>query len=201
MRHRDTQAQVLSLFITWAGLRFWKSLIDVGMQYSLVSKETLLIGTRMLLKSIVALVWTIVFAIFYSKRWAQRYHDLRWSREANRILVNYLKVSLVFIMPDLLTLLLFVLPWVRNFAEKRNWIICHVLTWWFRQLRLQFQLFASAIQFHLIPEELPFEVKGDLKAKVRDDVRHLQLRYGFGVYKKLSLLGLKQLGLLLYGMK
>ena len=72
----------------------------------------------MVLKSIVALVWTIVFVVFYSQKWAQRNHDLRWSREANRRLVNYLKVSLVFIMPELLTLLLFVLPWVRNFAEK-----------------------------------------------------------------------------------
>ena len=118
LRHRDTQEQVLSFFITWACLRFWQSLLDVGMQYSLVSKETLLIGTRMVLKSIVALVWTIVFVVFYSQRWDQRNHDLRWSREANRRLVNYLKVSLVFITLELLTLLLFVLPWVRNFAEK-----------------------------------------------------------------------------------
>ena len=53
-------------------------------------------------------------------------------------------------------------------------------------MRLRFQLFASAIQFHLIPKELPFEVKGDLKAKVRDVVKRLQLRYGFGVYKKIE---------------
>ena len=86
----------------------------------------------MVLKSIVALVWTIVFAVFYNQRWVQRNHDVRWLREANRRLVNYLKVSLVFIMPELLTLLLFILPWVRNFVEKRNWIIFHVLTWWFQ---------------------------------------------------------------------
>ena len=53
-------------------------------------------------------------------------------------------------------------------------------------MRLRFQFFASAIQFHLIPEELPFEVKGDLKAKVSDAIRRLQLRYGFGVYKKIE---------------
>ena len=86
----------------------------------------------MVLKIYVALVWTIVFAVFYSHRWAQRNHDLRWSREANKRLVNYLKVALVFIMPELLALLLFVLPWVRNFAEKSNWRIFHVLTWWFQ---------------------------------------------------------------------
>ena len=77
LRHRDTQAQVLSFFITWVGLNFWQSLLDVGIQYSLVSKKTLLIGTRMVLKSIVELVWTIVFVVFYSQRWAQRNHDLR----------------------------------------------------------------------------------------------------------------------------
>ena len=31
LRHKDTQERVLSFFITWAGLRFWQSLLDVGM--------------------------------------------------------------------------------------------------------------------------------------------------------------------------
>eukprot|EP01018_Ginkgo_biloba_P014079 Gb_29725 [translate_table: standard] len=132
LRHRDTQVQALSVFITWAGLRVLQSLLDAGMQYSRVSKETPLIGIRMVLKSIVALVWIIVFAVLYSRIWAQRNHDFRWSGEANRRLLDYLKAALVFITPELLALLLFVLPWVRNFVEKTNYRIFHVLTWWFQ---------------------------------------------------------------------
>ena len=55
-----------------------------------------------------------------------------------------------------------------------------------RQLRLRFQFFSSSIHIHLIPNELPFEFKGDLKSKVRDVFKCLQLRYGFGVYKKIE---------------
>eukprot|EP01018_Ginkgo_biloba_P024102 Gb_37962 [translate_table: standard] len=301
LKHRDIQARVLSVFITWAGLRVLQSLLDAGMQYSLVSRETPLLGIRMVLKSVVATVWTVVFAVLYSRMWDQRNHDLRWSGEANRRLVNYLEAALVFITPELLALLLFILPWVRNFMEKTNWRLFHVLTWWFQtrtfvgrglreglfdnisytlfwvallaakfsfsyfvqikpmvsptkatlkinvttykwheffkntnrfavgimwapvilvyfmdtqiwysifssvvgalvglfshlgeirniqQLRLRFQFFASAIQFNLMPEEPLFKPKGTLRVKLRDAIRRLQLRYGFGApYKKLE---------------
>ncbi|GLJ16179.1 hypothetical protein SUGI_0270170 [Cryptomeria japonica] len=300
LKERDTQVQVLSVFITWAGLRLWQSLLDAGMQYSLVSKETPLIGIRMVLKTIVAMVWTIVFSVFYSRMWDQRNHDFRWSDEANRRLLIYLKTALVFIIPELLALLLFILPWVRNYVEISNWRIFNVLTWWFetrlfvarglregvvqnffytlfwvvlllakfsfsyfvqikpmvkptkvilniknipykwhelfrntnqfcvvvlwapvilvyfmdtqiwysiftslvgalvglfshlgeirniKQLRLRFQFFASAIQFNLIPEVLLPQFHGSLIAKVRDLIRRIQLRYGFGIHKKIE---------------
>eukprot|EP00252_Welwitschia_mirabilis_P010583 TRINITY_DN2391_c0_g1_i1.p1 TRINITY_DN2391_c0_g1~~TRINITY_DN2391_c0_g1_i1.p1 ORF type:complete len:1782 (+),score=270.87 TRINITY_DN2391_c0_g1_i1:159-5504(+) len=300
LRYRDTQVQVLSIFITWGGIRFLQSLLDAGTQYSLTSKENPLIGIRMVLKSLVALTWTVVFAVFYSSMWAQRNHDLRWSDEANRRLEIYLKICLVFILPEILALILFIFPWVRNFIEKRNWRIFYLLTWWFQsrlfigrglreslfysvaytlfwvalllakfsfsyffqikpmispsraivkienipymwhalfkhsnyialvllwapvmliyfmdiqiwysifsslvgamvgllshigeirdmqQFRLRFQFFASAIQFNLIPEEFLFKVSHGIQAKIRDGIRRLQLRYGFGRFKKIE---------------
>ncbi|GAB2209808.1 hypothetical protein Drorol1_Dr00027033 [Drosera rotundifolia] len=46
-----------------------------------VLKLGLLVGVRIVLKSVVALAWTIVFSVFYARIWSQKDHDLRWSDE------------------------------------------------------------------------------------------------------------------------
>ncbi|XP_010269904.1 PREDICTED: callose synthase 12-like [Nelumbo nucifera] len=132
LESRDVQVRVLTVFITWGGLRFLQSLLDAGTQYSLISRETLALGLRMVLKSIAAAVWTVVFGIFYGNIWSQRNHDRRWSAEANRRVVTFLEAAFVFILPELLALALFILPWIRNFLEGKNWRIFYVLTWWFQ---------------------------------------------------------------------
>ncbi|KAJ4981755.1 hypothetical protein NE237_032592 [Protea cynaroides] len=129
---RDVQVRVLTVFITWAGLRFLQSLLDAGTQYSRVSRDTMLLGVRMVLKSVVATGWTVAFGVLYGRIWSQRNQDRRWSAEANRRLVTFLEAALVFIIPELLALALFILPWIRNFLEKTNWRIFYVLTWWFQ---------------------------------------------------------------------
>ncbi|KAM1762467.1 hypothetical protein ACFX12_005110 [Malus domestica] len=128
---RDDQVQVLTVFITWGGLRLLQAVLDAGTQYSLVSKETVLLGVRMVLKGLVAATWTIVFSVFYAQIWAQRNEDGRWSAEANRRIVVFLEAALVFIVPELLALVLFIVPWVRNFLEELDFSILYVFTWWF----------------------------------------------------------------------
>ncbi|KAH7651839.1 callose synthase protein [Dioscorea alata] len=132
LRSRDVQVRALTVFITWAALRFFQSILDAGTQYSLVSRETPWLGLRMVLKSLVATGWTIAFGVLYARAWDQRNHDRRWSPTANQRLVNFLMAAGVFILPELLALLLFILPWVRNFLEKTNWRIFYALTWWFQ---------------------------------------------------------------------
>nr|DAA80494.1 TPA_exp: glucan synthase-like 5 [Fragaria x ananassa] len=108
LQEREVQVKVLTVFFTWSGLRFLQSLLDVGMQYSLVSRETLGLGVRM------------------------RNLDKRWSPEADSRVVQFLLVSLVFIIPELLAITFFILPWIRNFMENSNWRIFYALSWWFQ---------------------------------------------------------------------
>ncbi|EYU28588.1 hypothetical protein ABFS82_08G104200 [Erythranthe guttata] len=130
---RDVQVRCLTLFITWSVLRFVQSLLDIAMQYNLVSRETKSLGVRMVLKSVVAAVWIVVFGVFYGRIWNQKNKDDgKWSGAANRIVVNFLEVVVAFIAPELLALALFVLPWVRNFLENTNWKIFYLLSWWFQ---------------------------------------------------------------------
>ncbi|URD99319.1 1,3-beta-glucan synthase component [Musa troglodytarum] len=132
LRTRDAQVRVLTIFITWAGLRLLQSLIDAGTQYGLVSRDTKLLGVRMVLKSLAAAAWTVAFAVLYSRIWDQRNRDRQWSTAANHRLVNFLEAAAVFVLPELLAVVLFIIPWLRNFLEKTNWRIFYILTWWFQ---------------------------------------------------------------------
>ncbi|EXB72969.1 Callose synthase 12 [Morus notabilis] len=132
LRDRGVQVRVLTVFFTWSALRFLQSLLDAGMQYSLVSRETLRLGVRMVLKSAVAAGWIVVFGVFYARIWTQRNNDRRWSAEANRRVVTFLQVALVFVLPEILALALFILPWIRNFIEGTNWRIFRMMSWWFQ---------------------------------------------------------------------
>ncbi|KQK09789.1 callose synthase 11 [Brachypodium distachyon] len=132
LSYRDIQIRVLSVFITWGGLRFLQALLDAGTQYSLVSRETTFIAVRMVLKAIVAAGWTITFSVLYARMWDQRWRDRRWSFAANTRVLNYLEAAAVFVIPQVLALVLFIIPWIRNFLEKTNWRILYLLTWWFQ---------------------------------------------------------------------
>ncbi|XP_026392211.1 callose synthase 12-like [Papaver somniferum] len=136
---RDVQVSVLTIFITWSGLRFLQTILDAGTQYSLVSREDVLLGVRMVLKCFVAIGWIVVFGVFYGRIWSQRNYDRsrinfdgRWSDEANRRLLNFLWAALVFVAPEVLALALFIIPWVRNILEETNWKIFYAFTWWFQ---------------------------------------------------------------------
>ncbi|KVH89522.1 callose synthase 11-like [Cynara cardunculus var. scolymus] len=128
---RDVQVELLTLFITWAGLRFGQSVLDAGTQYSLVSRDSKLLLFRMIMKSMVSLTWAMVFTVFYIQIWIQKNSDGGWSDAANDKIIVFLKAGLVYIIPELLALLLFVIPWVRNFIEETNFIVFDALTWWF----------------------------------------------------------------------
>lgn len=294
------QVEVLTIFITWAGLRVIQSILDAGTQYSLVRERKWLL-VRMVLKTLVAVTWTSVFSVFYGLIWYQKNSDGWWSDAANEKIYMFLKAALVYIIPELLALLLFIIPFVRNFVETTNWRIFNLVTWWFQsrtfvgrglreglvdnikytmfwifvlaskfsfsyflqikplvdptrallrmknvqynwheffsntnriavvllwapiiliylvdlqiwyavfssiygasvglfshlgeirnfgQLRLRFEFFASALQFNLMPDDQPMNLKDTFLHKLRDAVERVKLRYGLGQpYKKME---------------
>ncbi|XAR66463.1 1,3-beta-glucan synthase [Bertholletia excelsa] len=132
LEKREVQAKLLTVFITWSGLRLLQSVLDAGTQYSLVSREKTWLGLRMVLKSVVATTWIIVFSVFYAKIWSQKNSDGMWSDEANQKIITFLEVAFVFVIPELLALILFVIPWVRNVIEVTNFVLFYLLTWWFQ---------------------------------------------------------------------
>lgn len=131
LKDRDVQIRILSVFMTWSGLRFIQSILDAGTQYSLVSSETKLSGVRMVLKAVVALIWTVVFVFLYDRIWTQRDSDGEWSSAANQRVTPFLLAAFVFILPELSALVLLLVPWISNFVDKSNSRFASFLTWWF----------------------------------------------------------------------
>ncbi|KAH7423735.1 hypothetical protein KP509_12G070800 [Ceratopteris richardii] len=132
LRDRDVIAALLTVFITWAGLRCMQAVLDAGMQYSLISSETKMIGIRIFLKILVAAGWTTAFSVLLSRAWQQRMKDRHWSPEAESLLKEFLEAAALFILPETLAIVLFLVPWVRNFLEKSEFRVLHALTWWFQ---------------------------------------------------------------------
>lgn len=133
LEERSVQVTLLTVFITWSGLRFLQSILDAGMQYSLVTRETLWLGVRMVLKSVVAAIWILIFGVFYGRIIKEKNKYGKWEKhEVNNQVVTFLEIALVYVIPELLALALFIVPWIRNFIENRNWRIFYVLSWWFQ---------------------------------------------------------------------
>ncbi|KAL4273538.1 hypothetical protein GQ457_13G025140 [Hibiscus cannabinus] len=82
--NKDVKVRVLTLFITWSGMRFLHALLEAAMEFGRVSRETLGIGLRMVLKILVSATWTSAFVTCYSRIWAQKNDDDHWSNEANQ---------------------------------------------------------------------------------------------------------------------
>ncbi|MCO5572326.1 hypothetical protein L7F22_026079 [Adiantum nelumboides] len=129
---KDVLAALLTIFITWSGLRLFQAVLDAGMQYSLISPETKLIGVRILLKIVVASGWTTTFSVLLARIWKQRVKDQSWSSEANLRMIQFLEAASVFVLPEVLAITLFTLPWIRNVVEKSEFGFFHALTWWFQ---------------------------------------------------------------------
>ncbi|KAH6791371.1 glucan synthase-like 1 [Perilla frutescens var. frutescens] len=128
---RDVRVELLTIFITWSALRFVQSILDAVTQYNLVRRDTMLLCIRMILKILVALAWGIAFVGLYRRIWSQKSYDGGWSYEANQRILTFLKAALIFVIPELLALTMFILPWIHHFIEEADWPVLYVLRWWF----------------------------------------------------------------------
>ncbi|XP_010522609.1 PREDICTED: callose synthase 12 [Tarenaya hassleriana] len=132
LKSRDVQVKLLTVFVTWSGMRFVQAVMDATTQSSLVSRETKRLFFRMLLKTIAAAAWIIAFTVLYANIWKQRNQDKQWSKAAETKIFHFLYAVVAFLVPEILALALFVVPWIRNFLEGTNWKIFYALTWWFQ---------------------------------------------------------------------
>ncbi|GMJ01889.1 enhancer of edr1 3, glucan synthase-like 5, GLUCAN SYNTHASE-LIKE 5, POWDERY MILDEW RESISTANT 4 [Hibiscus trionum] len=126
LNDKDDKIRVLSLFITWSGMRFLHALLEAAMEFSRLSREMPGLVLRMVLKISVAAAWTCGFLICYTRIWVQRDHDRHWSGEANERVTTFLRLAFVYGLPELVKLVLFFLPCIRM-----NCKAFYPVSWWF----------------------------------------------------------------------
>ncbi|XP_022722477.1 callose synthase 12-like [Durio zibethinus] len=131
LNNMDVKVRVLTLFITWSGMRCLHALLEAAMECGRVSRETMRFVLRMVLKILVAAAWTYAFMICYRRIWMQRNYDKHWSDEANKRVIFFLWLAFLYVLPEVLELPLFFLPCIRRFIEHRNWRIFYLISWWF----------------------------------------------------------------------
>ncbi|XP_030462303.1 callose synthase 12-like [Syzygium oleosum] len=126
--NKEVQVRVLSAFVTWSGLHLLESLLNSVMQWGLVSRETWWIGMRMVLRNVIAVMWTAALGWFYVRIWLQRNEDGEWSAKANKRLMLFLELALVSVLLKLSAFALSYVPSFDNFLVRKNWRMCELLT-------------------------------------------------------------------------
>uniref|UniRef100_A0A5B7C4U4 1,3-beta-glucan synthase n=1 Tax=Davidia involucrata TaxID=16924 RepID=A0A5B7C4U4_DAVIN len=129
----DVFKRILSIFITSAFLNFLQATLDVVLSWNALRslKSTQIL--RYLLKFAVAACWVVVLPIGYSSS-VQNPTGLvkffsSWGRQwQNQSFYNYCVA--IYLIPNILAALLFLLPPLRRSMERSNWQIIILLMWW-----------------------------------------------------------------------
>lgn len=124
---------VLSIFITAAILRLLQVVLDVVLNFKAYTNMNKL---RLFLKLVVAVAWVIALPICYLHSWETESGILkvikRWLNQTGKIQIPslYITAVIIYLLPNVLGAVLFLLPFLRRWIENSNWRIFQILLWW-----------------------------------------------------------------------
>lgn len=129
----DLFKKVLSIFVTYSFLNFLQATLDIVLSFnawrSLKATQIL----RYILKFAVAAMWAVVLPIGYSSS-VQNPTGLvklfnNWAEDwRNQSFYNY--AIAIYMIPNVLAAIMFVLPPLRRHLERSNWRIITFFMWW-----------------------------------------------------------------------
>ncbi|XP_059452724.1 callose synthase 7-like isoform X2 [Corylus avellana] len=129
----DVFRSVLSIFITSAFLNLLQATLDIILSWKAWKSLKFSQILRYLLKFAAAAVWAVVLPIGYSSS-VQNPTGLvkffsSWARDwRNQSFYNY--AVALYLMPNMLAAVMFLLPPLRRHMERSNWRIITLLMWW-----------------------------------------------------------------------
>lgn len=90
---------------------------------------------RNVLKIIVSLAWSIILPLFYvqesnSELFTKIRNSLTFLDKMKGIPPLYLMAVAVYLLPNLLTAVLFIFPMLRRWIENSDWLVVRFLLWW-----------------------------------------------------------------------
>ncbi|KAF9590661.1 hypothetical protein IFM89_036153 [Coptis chinensis] len=128
----DVFKSVMSIFITWAILNFLQATLDLILSIKAWGSLRYTQILRYLLKFAVAAAWAVVLPIGYTSSVqnptgiVKYFND--WIDWRNQSFYSY--AIALYLMPNVLAAILFVLPPLRRHMERSNWRIVVFLLWW-----------------------------------------------------------------------
>ncbi|XP_050942441.1 callose synthase 7 isoform X2 [Cucumis melo] len=129
----DVFKSVLSIFITAAILNFLRATLDIILSWIAWRSLKFTQILRYLLKFIVAAAWVVVLPIAYLNTLQNPTGLVKffssWAADwQSQSFYNY--AIAVYLIPNILSCLLFLLPPLRKKMERSNWRIITLLMWW-----------------------------------------------------------------------
>ncbi|XVF60760.1 hypothetical protein PTKIN_Ptkin08bG0074200 [Pterospermum kingtungense] len=128
----DVFRKVLTIFITAAFLNFLQATLDIILSLNAWRSLKFTQILRYLLKFAVAAFWAVVLPIGYSSS-VQNPTGLvkffsSWTNWRSELFYNY--AVAIYLMPNILAAVLFLLPPLRKSMERSNWRIITLIMWW-----------------------------------------------------------------------
>uniref|UniRef100_A0A3N7GGL5 1,3-beta-glucan synthase n=1 Tax=Populus trichocarpa TaxID=3694 RepID=A0A3N7GGL5_POPTR len=129
----DVFKSVLSIFVTSAFLNLLQASLDIILSLNAWRSLKVTQILRYLLKFVVAAVWAVVLPIGYSSSVLNPTGLVKffstWSMDwQNQSFYTY--AVTIYLIPNVLAALLFVLPPLRRTMERSNWRIVTLIMWW-----------------------------------------------------------------------
>ncbi|GJY84562.1 callose synthase 7 [Tanacetum coccineum] len=124
---------ILSIFITSAVLNFFQASLDIVLSFNAWKslKPTQIL--RYVLKITISAFWVVMLPIGYSRSVSNPTGVVKFFRDLggsskDQSLYNYLVA--IYLTPNILSALLFMLPPLRRYMERSNWRVIVFLMWW-----------------------------------------------------------------------
>ncbi|KAI3495636.1 hypothetical protein L1887_37981 [Cichorium endivia] len=126
--------KVLSIFITAAILKFGQAIIDIFIMWKARFSMSFHVKLRYILKAFTAGVWVVVLPITYSYSWKNPYGFeetiKNWFGNGPSSPSIFIIAVVVYLSPNFLSGLLFLLPFIRRNLEKSDYNIVKFVMWW-----------------------------------------------------------------------
>ncbi|KAH7445509.1 hypothetical protein KP509_01G012300 [Ceratopteris richardii] len=125
--------RVLSVFITSAILRLIQAIVDIILSWKAWRCMRFTTMVRYVLKIVVAAGWVIILPVSY----ARTYSDIAFVSNFKNLLGEngggsslFVTALLVYLAPDVLAFIMFLLPPLRKHIERSNSSFIRLLLWW-----------------------------------------------------------------------
>ncbi|KAM6553831.1 hypothetical protein CsatB_014593 [Cannabis sativa] len=130
----DVFNKVLSIFITAAILKLGQATLDVILSWKARKSMSSYVQLRYILKVISAAAWVVILPVTYAyglknpSGFAQTMKN--WFGNGPGSSSVFIMAVVIYLSPNMLSLLLFLFPFIRRPLERSNYTILTVMMWW-----------------------------------------------------------------------
>ncbi|KAK1261514.1 Callose synthase 3 [Acorus gramineus] len=130
----DVFKKVLSIFITAAVLKLGQAILDIMLSWKARRNMSKYVKLRYVLKVISATAWVVILPVSYTYTWENPTGLAKtiknWIGNSQNAPSLYILAVVIYLSPNMLAALLFILPFLRRYLEKSNYKVLMLLMWW-----------------------------------------------------------------------